>query len=155
MLRVPTIDDYRAFDGAHAPQKWNGHTDEWRCPACQRTKFELLRWTKRTPSTAPAPFESWLAVLVEHHDHGSDRFGYDEHGMSFPKGPERFAPSIICDQCNAADGLAKRRHKLPESWSFSPEEIGEFVTATPHARHVIDYPHALKIYERDLFGTRS
>ncbi|PKV11380.1 hypothetical protein CVO74_20175 [Xanthomonas prunicola] len=54
---------------------------------------------------------------------------------------------MICDQCNSADGAAKRRHKLPANFSFSPTEIGSFVTAVPHGAHTINYETALAIYQ--------
>jgi hypothetical protein len=53
---------------------------------------------------------------------------------------------VLCDQCNAADGAAKRRLKLPDNFSFSPVEIAQFVTATPHGKHVIDLGLAERIY---------
>jgi hypothetical protein len=49
-------------------------------------------------------------------------------------------------QCNSADGSAKRRLRLPTDWSFSPQDIGRFVTARPHHRHVIDVDIAASIY---------
>jgi hypothetical protein len=29
----------------------------------------------------------WLAAFHTHHDHGSDRFGFDEHGTFVPQEP--------------------------------------------------------------------
>ncbi|MCI5113700.1 MAG: hypothetical protein D3913_10405 [Candidatus Electrothrix sp. LOE1_4_5] len=55
--------------------------------------------------------------------------------------------TTICDQCNASDGAAKRKLKLPKNFSFSPQEIGCFVKATPHGKHKIDYEIAKAIYE--------
>lgn len=59
----------------------------------------------------------------------------------------RFPRTVVCDQCNAADGRAKRKLGLPSDFSFSPLEIRAFVTATPHAPHVVDYEIARRIYE--------
>ena len=59
----------------------------------------------------------------------------------------RFPMTTICDQCNSSDGAAKRKLKLPKAFSFSPQEIGRFVKATPHGKHEIDYDVAKEIYE--------
>lgn len=152
MPPVPTRDDYAAFDGAHCHQIWRTLSDEWRCPGCDRTKFEIMRWTKRKPPGHSESFMGWLAAFHTHHDHGSDRFGFDADGMFLPRGPMRFEDTIICDHCNGADGAAKRKLALPSNWSFAPAEIREFVTAEAHRSHVIDYERAQQIYDREVFG---
>jgi hypothetical protein len=145
------------FDGAHCHALWTGLSDDWRCPACRRSKFEILRWTRRRPSALQdplrTPYMGWLAALHEHHDHSVDNFGFDESGRFLPPlGPPRFESVVICDHCNAADGTAKRQLGLPREWSFSPSEIGQFVTATPHAGHKLDLPKAQAIFDAYLRG---
>ena len=78
-----------------------------------------------------------MAGLHEHHDHARSWTG---------AGTARFLPTVLCDQCNAADGAAKRRLKLPENFSFLPSEIGRFVVTAPHGKHQIDYDLAAIIY---------
>jgi hypothetical protein len=148
--RIPTLDECLSFDGAHCHAIWKSLAEDWRCPGCQRTKFEILRWTRRKPPGASESFMGWLAAFHTHHDHGSDRFGVSPDGSFLigPRGPRRFEDAIICDHCNAADGTAKRKLGLPAEFSFSAVEIGEFVTATPHAGHVLDYDAAQAIYDR-------
>ncbi len=90
----------------------------------------------------------WLAAFHAHHDHGSDRFGFDAHGMFLPPGPSRFPEVVVCDHCNAADAASKRKLGLPREFSFAPHEIAQFVTATPRTGHVIDYEIAQAIYDR-------
>ncbi|TFY93616.1 hypothetical protein DYL61_13425 [Pseudomonas nabeulensis] len=53
----------------------------------------------------------------------------------------------MCNQCNAADGAAKRRLQLPQNFSYSPEELGRIITAVPHSAHKLDYDVALAIYQ--------
>jgi len=80
-----------------------------------------------------------MAGLHGHHDHGgTDAFGSDG----------RFPQTVICDQCNAADGRAKRLLGLPATFSFSPEEIRRFVTAKAHEKHTLDLAMALQVYEK-------
>lgn len=80
----------------------------------------------------------------------------DEHGMGFTvtltghhcHGTWRFRQTLICGDCNSADGAAKRKLGLPESWSFPPADIGSFVTVAPHSGATrIDYDCARQIYD--------
>ena len=117
----------------------------WRCPACGRSRYEIMRWTtrylhKNDPKRETVEYEGWMAGLHEHHDHGAA-------GILGRVG-ERFPPTVLCDQCNAADGHAKKKLKLPDDFSFSPQEVGEFVSSTPHGRHQIDLSRAFAIYEK-------
>lgn len=129
-VRVPTDTEYAMYDGAHTPHLWRQVGETWRCPGCARTRRECLRWTLRTPNGQR--FWGWMAGLHRHHDHGY---------------PARFVEVVVCDQCNSADGLAKRLLGLDEHFSFSPGEIGYFVTATPHGRHRLDLERAAEAYE--------
>jgi len=133
--RIPTDKDYQFYDGAHCPLLWNQLDDAWQCPGCGRTKRQIMRWTFRTPYGRR--FWGWLAGLCEHHDHSSQEYGQG-----------RFLPMIICNQCNNCEGYVKHRLKLPDNFSFAPEEIREFISATPHDKHKINLSKAKAIYER-------
>jgi len=136
--KMPTTADLAAFTGMHCARLYKAAVaNGWRCPSCGRTAQELVRWTKIQGPT-------WRA-----------RYG-DEHGMGFTitmtqhhcHGGGRFPPTLICGDCNSADGAVKRKHSLPAEWSFSPSEIGRFVTVLPHSGQTkIDYAIALTIYE--------
>lgn len=81
-----------------------------------------------------------MAGLHEHHDHGAaDLLG---------RVGGRFPPTVLHDLCNAADGHAKKKLRLLDRLSSSPQEIGESVSGTPHGRHQIDVDHAFAIYKR-------
>lgn len=130
-LRIPTQDEVLAFDGAHCKHLYANLAPEWRCPGCGRARHQLLRWTMLYPNS-PHRRMGWAAGLHEHHDHGG--------------GSGRFPRTIVCEQCNSADAAAKRELKLPKLFSFSPAEIRQFVFATPHGWHLIDYAAAQRIY---------
>ena len=134
--KVPTAEEFATYRGAHCHQLWARVGPDWTCPSCRRTKYQILRWTTRNPGK-PNRFQDWMAGLHEHHDHARSFQGV---------GIARFRPIVLCDQCNSADGLAKRRLALPENFSFSPDEIGRFVSATPHGRHRIDLATAERIF---------
>ena len=134
--RIPTQQEFFAYTGAHTHRLWTEVGPNWVCPACRRTKFQVLRWTTRFPRS-PNAFQDWMAPLHKHHDHSvgviSNQFA-------------RFPETTICDQCNAADGAAKRKLILPRNFSFSPAEIAAFVVATPHGKHAINYEMANAIH---------
>ncbi len=137
ITKIPTLEDFQNYDGLHCHILWRKVGDHWICPICDRTKYQIMRWTMRFP-TKPNRFEDWVAVLHRHHDHSESVRGV---------GNGRFPATIVCDQCNSADGLAKRKLGLPENFSFSPDEIRYFVTATPHGKHKVSFEIARRIYE--------
>lgn len=137
--RIPSQSDLDAFSGMHCADLYRqALATGWRCPSCRRSVQELVRWTEIRGS------------------HWRERFG-DEHGMGFTismakhhcHGSGRFPTTTICGDCNSADGAAKRVLRLPQHWSFSPEEIGQFVTVAPYSgKTTINYEAAQKIFER-------
>ena len=140
-VRVPTEEDYQLHDGLHYRHLWCAAGDDWLCPGCGRTKYQIMRWTKRFPNS-PNAFMGWVAALHRHHDHS---VGCSEQGIS------RFPAVVICGQCNSADGAVKRKLKLPRNFSFSPEEIRLFVKSAPHGKHEINYAMAAMIYSSLVF----
>ena len=137
MIKVPTIADFNNYTGLHCHKIWVEVGSDYICPCCNRSKFELLRWTTRNPRK-PTAFKDWVAILHRHHDHSA-------HLMVRNSG--RFRETIICGQCNAADGIAKRIHGLPKNFSFAPSEIRLFVKATAHGAHKLDLVVAKNIYD--------
>lgn len=130
--KIPTQDDFRNYTGLHCHRLWAEVGDDFICPGCGRTKFQMLHWGKRFPKSQSS-FMDWVAVLHRHHDHSQGVFRFGEG---------RFPETVICDQCNSADGAAKRRLVLPRGFSFSPSEISQFIKSTPHGKHEIDFDAA-------------
>ena len=130
--RIPTQQDYLGYDGAHCKRLYASSGPDWQCPGCHRTKYQIMRWTKRFPNR-PTWFMGWVVGLHGHHDHG--------------QGPARFPRTLVCEQCNSADAAAKRELKLPTDFSFSPTEIRCFVISFPHGWHLINYAAARRIYQ--------
>ncbi len=143
---LPTYADFLNFDGQHCKNIYRRLPRDWRCPACKRSIFELLRWATRFPKS-PTPFKGWVMGFHEHHDHQSDCIVIDGQLRPIRRFP-RFLPTVLCEQCNSADASAKKKLKLPAEFSFSPVEIGTFVTATPHGWHLLDYRVAQELYTR-------
>jgi len=141
--RPPTQQEIDAFEGVHVAGRYRRCVQiGWRCPCCNRTAQELIRWSFINGHTNRLKYGDeygmgWTLALIEHHCHSGDRDGW------LP----RFPVTLICGDCNSADGAAKRKLRLPEWWSFSPIEIKQFVTCVPHSgKTVIDYEKANKIW---------
>ncbi|WP_426336989.1 hypothetical protein ACN9MY_06180 [Pseudoduganella sp. R-31] len=149
-----------AFDckGVDMDMLWAYTPMAWKCPACQRSKIEIARRNKNG---------DLMCRLVEHHDHmkdlllkkfesisaGLERVLANEAAEQFAK---RSAPmvsaydnTVICNDCNNADAIAKRLAKTHPSFSYSPNEILNFVIATPNAEHHIDSEAAARIWEEN------
>ena len=136
--KIPTPEEIYAFDGLHCHKIYQWAVfNEWCCPCCYRTAIQLIRWSKITGKTMRARYaDEWgmgfTISFAQHHCHGNGRF----------------SPTLICGDCNTADGTIKRIFKLPIDWSFSPEEIAQFVEPRPHSGYMrIDYNKAAKIYQ--------
>jgi hypothetical protein len=145
--KLPTAEDIRAFNGMHCSKSYSKLIKAgWRCPSCNRTPQELIRWSEiRGPSMRKLYGDEhgmgWTISIAKHHCHSRDFYTLRKS--------ERFPPTYICGDCNFADGAVKRKFKLNESWSFSPQEISQFVTVTPHSgRTIIDYEVAKTIFNR-------
>lgn len=142
----PTWHEYVAFDGAHCRNIYKSLAEDWQCPGCARTKYQILRWTMLYPNK-PSRRPGWAGGYHKHHDHAADKYIYTGRPSWFTP---RFEPTVVCEQCNSADASAKRKLGLPKDFSFSPGEIGQFVLAFAHGRHLIDYEKARAIYSRLL-----
>lgn len=140
--RVPSQEEYLAFDGAHCRDIYASLADDWQCPACSRTKFQILRWSTLFPKIPEARRPGWAGGYHRHHDHARDEYRVT-----------RFPSTVICEQCNSADGTVKRKLKLPSRFSFAPWEIRCFVRPWPHGKHLLDYRTAEAIY-KTLFPGR-
>lgn len=138
---------------------WASVPPFWCCPACKRSKPQLARLSDQGVL---------LCHLDLHHDHLRDAsrailrarnplpeaIGDPERGalmraFSACKGLlERFCDALICKDCNQADGEAKLQLKaIPRVFSFSPVEIGKFITARPNQAHTVLPDVAMALWE--------
>lgn len=132
-IHIPTAEEYSAVR-AERRGLWVELSEDWRCPVCGRTKFEILRYGVARSSDGKI-HRRWKGSLHRHHDHGGEWNGIE----------------VICGDCNMADGLAKRCLSLPKDWSFSVAELREFVTCIPHgAIERVDLDVAMDIFLESL-----
>jgi hypothetical protein len=79
--RQPTDAEYAAYDGMHCRTLWRETPESWRCPACGRSKRQILIWGKRVGSNAanygPIGFKAGLhkhhVMTTSHPSLGADR----------------------------------------------------------------------------------
>ena len=136
---------------------WAQCSPEWACPCCKRSKAALMRLSDT---------KTLMAVLHRHHDHLQDflghrlqaHYGAAEWVEHIPKGAyelehlgsqmlARFTPTVVCADCNGADGKAKKALDLPRYFSFRPSEIAAFARCADHADHDVDLSVARSIFE--------
>lgn len=127
---------------------WASAPRDWSCPVCQRYKPQIARLS---------PAGVLICHLERHHDHLRDE-GMRRLWKGLPVQPdaasaraqssaasacqgltERFFTTLVCKDCNAAEGKAKAvlRGVIHPEFSFSPSEIRRFIVVTPNQPHEI------------------
>ena len=120
---------------------------DWRCPCCFRSKPEMARLDKNG---------NLLCSIHWHHDHFSD---YISSSIREVLGQEmgawaairdsfvRFPGTLICNDCNVAEPVAKNIVAAPEQFSFTPYEIASFIIVDMNAPHRLDAERAHEAYD--------
>jgi predicted Fe-S protein YdhL (DUF1289 family) len=121
-VRIPTQADYDAYAGGHCAGIWRSLPEDWLCPGCNRTCFELLRWTLRNKGE-PNAYWGWMFALF------------------------RYNGTVLCDHCRHAIVSAQRKAHIDRDFLFAGDEIRQFVTSQPHGSHLaVDHEKASEIY---------
>lgn len=128
---------------------WASTPTDWTCPVCRRWKSEIARLT---------PTGVLLCQLDRHHDHlGDEGARILWRGQQKPADRarqdalhstvqacmalgERFHQTLVCNDCNAADGAAKLALAgvVHPHFSFAPSEIARFIRIAPNRSHEVD-----------------
>jgi rubredoxin len=126
-------------------ETWSG----WQCPACGRDKIDIARLTDQGVL---------LCQLDLHHDHLREAVSpiiraalpddLPDAARNLRRAAfsacrpliERFAETLVCNDCNAADGAMKNTlgDIVPRHFSFTPGEISAFITPEPNQPHGLD-----------------
>lgn len=144
------IKEHHGVDQFEMNRNWIETSQRWKCPCCNRGKFEISRIGNKGQI---------LAKLVEHHDHIEDALKasfnrvFVETGTEIPTTTglalvERMAPAfsayspvLICEDCNNADAAAKKIITTAGdriTWhSFSIQQIKTFITIKEHSSHIV------------------
>lgn len=125
----------------------------WSCPCCRREKSQIARVSLGGVL---------LCRLEFHHDHISDlgkRIFRERNPRSEDRDTniqvsrakdnlmplvERFEPTLICIDCNLAEGRAKLElaNEIDANFTFTPSEIASFITVADNRTHEIDVDSA-------------
>jgi len=136
---------------------WAGTPTDWSCPVCRRYKPEIARLT---------PAGVILCQLDRHHDHlgdegvrvlwrgqqkQTDRARQDALHSAIQVCmalSERFHQTLVCSDCNAADGAAKSALAgvVHPEFSFAPSEIARFIRVVPNRPHEVDVEAARAVW---------
>mgnify|MGYP001198488204 CR=1 FL=1 len=108
--------------------------EDWECPCCRRPKSDFAR---------VLPCGRRVGDIVKHHDHAED-LGY----------VPRFAGGVyICSSCNGAEAAAKSvlaSEGECEAWfTFTVEEIAQFVTPRSGEPYEVDLDQAFRLFRLD------
>ncbi len=144
--------DLSPFDDASAVpentnQNWVDAHPGWCCPICKRFRNDIVRLSAKGQT---------YARIVEHHCHAGDLDGeiIKSHELSpllrdrFEAILQRFPPIYVCEDCNGADMRAKRSVGARHAFSFTPEEIRQFIVVRRNLNHGLNGEIAKKIYEQ-------
>lgn len=136
---------------------WACTPQTWECPACGRAKADIVRLNHKG---------QLMCVLVEHHDHMQDLLKKEfeqecyrqkcspenEEAKQFTARAKKlisaFDNIIICEDCNVADGESKTVAGAATWFSYSPQEIRQFVRPQPNRKHDIDKELAQQIWKQ-------
>jgi rubredoxin len=152
MLRFKT-------DKLNLNRAWAGTWQGWTCPCCNRTKPQIARLTSANVL---------LCQLDSHHDHLGDKAGklfeevnkktddrefniqvsHAKYGML--QFVERFQRTLICIDCNLAEGTAKKSlgTDMDPDFTFSPREIAAFIRPADNRTHELDHDAVRSTWNR-------
>lgn len=146
-------------DRMNLNEAWAMTSLAWRCPACGRKKIDIARKTESGVI---------LCQLERHHDHLGDLAArilretawLDNTDPLYTQRKracaavlplvERFAETLVCMDCNAADAAMQKDlgRRVHPDFSFSPGEIGAFVDARPNCAHELNFEKGLAIWAK-------
>jgi hypothetical protein len=136
---------------------WASTWTLWSCPCCRREKAQIARLSGSGVL---------LCRLEFHHDHLADfaKRIFSEHNQRSEDQEtniqigrakdalmlfvERFERTLICIDCNLAEGRAKLElaKEIDSNFTFSPSQIASFIGVAPNRVHSIDIEKARAVW---------
>ncbi|MCK9215425.1 MAG: hypothetical protein M0P52_13415 [Rhodoferax sp.] len=164
--------DITSLDGAESPlseriraqhratdfemnSNWVGSSQDWICPCCGRSKFQVSRVGKKGQI---------LVKLVIHHDHMGEAMKEAFHSAFEAAGTrveqidgwrlvERMgdafaahAEVLVCEDCNNADTEAKKLTGSPPYFSFTVGQIRRLIHSADHRPHLVEPVRAQEVW---------
>lgn len=125
---------------------WIDVSQNWKCPICNRDKLSIARIGKSNKI---------IMDIVTHHDHSDDYIVRDQLISEKNLLIRRFEPILICSDCNVAEANAKSSLYLEKWFSFSPYEIGMFITSMKNSKPKINLNIAKCIYDSVIINIKK
>jgi hypothetical protein len=116
------------------PTPWADLPASWHCPCCDRDKRAIVMWCSRRGDKSGAEYKR-----IRHRDHGT---------------PERFPRTIICLACHRAHNQALVMCGAPNGFTFSIEEMKQFIKPDTRAEFVVVASKAIAAFRGDTSGYR-
>jgi len=118
--KIPTHAEFVA----HKPESplWDKVADDWRCPVCQRSKFEVLRWNPKKLK--------WSGKIV-----AGTAIKDQVPALGCAEG--EILKSAVCEDCNNVNAHISQRHSW--MWRLNADEIRAITKFTPHTQHQINF----------------
>lgn len=150
------IKDHHGLSNFEMNSHWIGSAQDWACPCCARSKFQIARVGKKNQI---------LAKLVIHHDHmgealkaafhtAFEKAGTDVEQIDGQRLVERMGGAfaayeevLVCEDCNNADTEAKKQVVAPPFFSFSIGQIRALIRSGNHQPHQVDGSAANHIWQ--------
>lgn len=154
-----TIKRHHGIDEFEMNSNWIGSSQDWFCPCCKRTKFQISRIGSKGQI---------LANSVIHHDHMGDALksafhvafeaaGTDVQQNEGQRLVERIGSTfsayeevLVCEDCNNADTKAKKLVASPANFSFSVNQIARFIRLNNHQPHEVDEATARRVWSEAM-----
>ncbi|MDP1956199.1 MAG: hypothetical protein Q8K71_17165 [Polaromonas sp.] len=154
-----TIQKHHRADDFEMNSHWIGSSQDWVCPCCKRTKFQISRVGGKGQI---------LAKSVVHHDHMGEALkrafhtafevaGTDVEQNEGQRLVERIGGAfaayeevLVCEDCNNADTTAKKLVGSPAYFSFSLSQIARFIGPKNHQSHDVDKATAQRVWSEAM-----
>ncbi|MEO8390725.1 hypothetical protein [Polaromonas sp.] len=153
------IKRHHKVDDFEMNSNWIGSSQDWFCPCCNRSKFQITRVGSKGQI---------LAKSVVHHDHMGEALkrafheafeaaGTDVEQNEGQRLVERIGGAfaayeevLVCEDCNNADTNAKKLVGSPAYFSFSVSQIARFIAPKIHQPHEVDEATAQKVWSEAM-----
>lgn len=143
-VEAPTLQEVADYDGGGAPELWRAAGDDWRCPACERSKAQILRLSRnRNRRWAGKLFRHTEFILAE---------SWDEEETSTDAFIHHHRILLVCMDCaTILPGLKQRKPRYSDAEALL--QIGDMVTvltAAPNKPHEIDWERAAALADENF-----
>lgn len=144
-VRIPTAEEFRRMDEANSQTSppWRNVPADWQCPACNRSKFEIMRISNKG---------NWLAAIMMLNEYRAETNSLSlarrDRGDDLPVVLSDYRQIGVCHDCRqiVTDAMSARPGVDQESIRIS-DLAALTLEAVPHVRHDIGRETILKLVD--------